>query len=80
MLFLSDFAARWTIASQAPLSMGFPRQEDWSGVPFDYTPIKVNFEKKQIWLYTFQKIAKIEKVNMANFHKRHFPNIYLEIN
>ena len=22
----------WTIASQAPLSMGFPRQEDWSGL------------------------------------------------
>ena len=24
----------WTIASQAPLSMGFPRQEYWSGLPF----------------------------------------------
>ena len=26
-------AAPWTIAYQAPLSMGFPRQEYWSGVP-----------------------------------------------
>ena len=26
-------AAPWTIASQAPLSMGFPRQEYWSGLP-----------------------------------------------
>ena len=25
---------RWTIAHQAPLSMGFPRQEYWSGMPF----------------------------------------------
>ena len=25
---------RWTVARQAPLSMGFPRQEHWSGLPF----------------------------------------------
>ena len=24
----------WTVAHQAPLSMGFSRQEHWSGVPF----------------------------------------------
>ena len=24
----------WTIACQAPLSMGFPKQEYWSGLPF----------------------------------------------
>ena len=24
----------WIIAHQAPLSMGFPRQEYWSGLPF----------------------------------------------
>ena len=28
------FATPWTVAHQAPLSMGFPRQEYWSGVPF----------------------------------------------
>ena len=28
------FATLWTIACQAPLSMGFPRQEYWSGLPF----------------------------------------------
>ena len=28
------FATPWTIARQAPLSMGFPRQEYWSGLPF----------------------------------------------
>ena len=27
------FAALWTAARQAPLSMGFSRQEYWSGVP-----------------------------------------------
>ena len=24
----------WTVAHQAPLSMGFPKQECWSGLPF----------------------------------------------
>ena len=27
-------ATPWTVARQAPLSMGFPRQEYWSGLPF----------------------------------------------
>ena len=26
--------APWTVACQAPLSMGSPRQEYWSGLPF----------------------------------------------
>ena len=28
------FMPLWTIAGQAPLSMGFSRQEYWSGLPF----------------------------------------------
>ena len=28
------FATPWPVACQAPLSMGFPRQEYWSGLPF----------------------------------------------
>ena len=31
---VSLFATPWTVAHQAPLSMGFSRQEYWSGVPF----------------------------------------------
>jgi len=31
---MSDsFATPWTVAHQAPLSMVFPRQEYWSGLP-----------------------------------------------
>ena len=43
------FATPWTVAHQAPLSMGFSRQEHWSGLPFpsagdrpnsrDWTPV-----------------------------------------
>ena len=28
------FATPWTVAYQAPPSMGFSRQEHWSGLPF----------------------------------------------
>ena len=28
------FATSWTVAYQAPPSMGFSRQEQWSGLPF----------------------------------------------
>ena len=32
---ISDFATiPWTVAHQAPLSMGFSRQEYWNGLPF----------------------------------------------
>ena len=29
-----SFATPWSVAHQVPLSMGFPRQEYWSGLPF----------------------------------------------
>ena len=31
------FETPWTVAYQAPLSLGFPRQEYWSGLPFPPT-------------------------------------------
>ena len=33
-LYLTFFATPGTVACQAPLSMGFPQQEYWSGLPF----------------------------------------------
>ena len=34
---MSDsFATSWTVVHQAPLSMGFPSQEYWSGLPFPF--------------------------------------------
>ena len=29
-----SFAAPWTVILQPPLSVGFSRQEDWTGLPF----------------------------------------------
>ena len=31
---MSDSVTPWTVARQAPLSMGFSRQQYWSGLPF----------------------------------------------
>ena len=31
---INYFPTPWTVAHQAPLPMGFPRQEYWSGLPF----------------------------------------------
>ena len=31
---VSDSATPWTVAHQAPLSMGFSRQQYWNGLPF----------------------------------------------
>ena len=34
---VSDSTIPWTVACQAPLSTGFSRQENWSGLPFPST-------------------------------------------
>ena len=34
---ISDSTIPWTVACQAPLSTGFSRQENWSGLPFPST-------------------------------------------
>ena len=31
---VSNSATPWTVARQAPLSMGFSKEEHWSGLPF----------------------------------------------
>ena len=33
-LVVADSVTPWSVAHQAPLSMGFPRQEYWSELPF----------------------------------------------
>ena len=32
----NSFVTLWILAHQAPLAMGFPRQEYWGGLPFPY--------------------------------------------
>ena len=44
---MSDsFATPWTVNHQTPLSMGFPRQEHWSGLPFP-SPGNLNYQRME---------------------------------
>ena len=53
------FATLWTVARQAPLSMGFSRQEYWSGLPLD----AVASRNHHIWTSegSFQATVSLEK-------------------
>ena len=69
---MSDSATPWTAAYQAPPSMGFFRQEYWSGVPLPSTKkrreVKGKGEKERyIQLNAeFQRIARRDKKAFLN--------------
>ena len=48
------FVTPWTVACQAPLFMGFPRQEYWSGLPF---PLQGIFPTQGLKLHLFHLLA-----------------------
>ena len=64
------FATLWTVAHQAPLSMGFSRQEQWSGLPF---PSPGDLPDPYIYIYvyifthkyTFQSICNIKVFSLS---------------
>ena len=47
----NSFATQWTVAHQAPLSMGFPRQKYWSLLPFSPLGALPNPELTSIFLH-----------------------------
>ena len=52
------FATLWTVARQAPLSMGFSRQEYWSGLP--HPPPWVHNKLPQVWEMASRKWEQID--------------------
>ena len=47
---MSNCATPWTVAHQVPLSMGFFRQEYWSGLPFPSPGVLSEWHHNlQIW-------------------------------
>ena len=50
------FAAPWTAAYQAPLSMGFSRQEYWSGVPLPSPAHAVNCLQRPVEIVSLKVI------------------------
>ena len=55
------FVTPWTVAYQAPLSMGFSRQEYWSGVP-----------SMNIYIFTFE-----DKIYLINGKMPKQNHVYL---
>ena len=44
---MSDSVTPWTVACQAPLSMGFSGQEYWTGLPFPSPGVKGRKDQRQ---------------------------------
>ena len=79
------FATAWTAAYQAPLAMGFSRQEYWSGVPLPSLPISLGMAKKHklffFFLFSYDSTIIISSYNsgppgllarrLSGFNMRH---------
>ena len=46
------FVTPWTVAHQAPLSMGFSRQEYWSGLPFPSPCLPLSYHNYSNYIST----------------------------
>ena len=65
------FATPWTVAHQAPPSMGFSRQEYWSGLPFPSPSIpKKGMSKKCANNHTIALISHASKVMLKILQTR----------
>ena len=49
------FVTPWTVACQAPLSVGFPRQEYWSALPFP-SPMDITEQESNLHLLNCRQI------------------------
>ena len=73
------FATPWTVAYQAPLSMGFSRQEHWSGLPLPspshaYQCINISIILL-IWVVSFwQKIRSAWTKSKRSFYEKGAPS------
>ena len=67
------FATTWILAHQAPLSMGFPRQEYWSGLPFPPAGnlpnpgIEPTSTAWQVNSLTLSQICKLQNLSKSQF-------------
>ena len=53
------FAIPWTVTYQAPLCMGFPRQEYWNGLPFPSPGISPSQESNPSLLHCRQILYQL---------------------
>ena len=73
---------QWTVVCQACLSMGFPRQEYWSGLPFPSPGdlldpgIEPKFPALQADSLPFEPLGKLETWDMTISHAPFSCNTY----
>ena len=68
--FVQLFVTPWTVAYQAPLSLGFPRQEYWSGSPYPSTgdPPDPRIEPASLCLLHFRRILYL----LSHWENHHY--------
>ena len=59
-------ATPWTAAHQAPLSMGFSRQEYWSGVPLNAKVVGMTWKYVQGKMRNFQELNHRVDTDLVN--------------
>ena len=57
------FVILWTIACQAPVSMGFSRQEYWSGLPFT-SPIMLRYVSSSLVAQTVKRLSTMRETQV----------------
>ena len=73
------FATPWTVAYQAPLSMGFLGQEYWSGLPFP-SPGESSWPRDQTWVSSIAgRCFPIWATREAHFNYRQVQSMVTEI-
>ena len=72
------FATPWTAAYQAPLSMGFSRQEYWSGVPLPSLSTLLYISLEQIILLV--TISPVETLSMLDQFSRKWKSDQVKLN
>ena len=68
------FAIPWTVAYQAPPSMGFSRQECWSGVPFPCTrPLQMSVAVWCLWTGSSSSQSWVKNLQSSREYWLSFP-------
>ena len=66
------FATPWTVACQAPLPMGFPREEYWSGLPFKLVVVSFSrgssWPRDRTWLSCIGSVNSLKLSHLGNPH------------
>ena len=74
-------ATPWTAAHQAPLSMGFSRQEYWTGVPLPFKSLELPYNLYPLTTFTHfsthPQSLPLATINLLHFYKFSFISFHI---